>query len=47
MEDWIDPYRGRKVELITNIFDISFNFEWTELFVIELVIKFYYFDVSS
>jgi hypothetical protein len=47
MENRVDFYRGWKVELITDIFDIPFNFEWTEFFVIKLVTRPRRFDVLS
>jgi hypothetical protein len=43
----VDPYRGWKVELIADILNISFNFEWTELFIIELIIRPCRLNISS
>jgi hypothetical protein len=47
MENKVDPHRWGKVEFIADVFDISFDFKWTEFFVIELVTRPCYFDVSS
>jgi hypothetical protein len=47
MKNRVDPYRGWKVKLIADVLDISFDFEWTELFVIKLVARSCYFDISS
>jgi hypothetical protein len=46
MKNRVDPYREWKIEFITDIFNISFNFEWTELFVIEFVTRLCRFDIS-
>jgi hypothetical protein len=43
----VDLYRWWKVELIANVLNISFDFEWTELFVIELVARPCRLDISS
>jgi hypothetical protein len=47
MENRVNLYRWWKVELITDILNISFNFEWTKFFVIELITRSYRLDVSS
>jgi hypothetical protein len=46
MKDRVDFYRERKVKLIINVFNISFNFKWTEFFMIKLVTKSYRFNIS-
>jgi hypothetical protein len=47
MENKINPHREWKMELIINILDISFDFKWTEFFVVKLVTKSCYFNISS
>jgi hypothetical protein len=43
----VDSYRGWKMEFITDVFNISFDFEWIEFFVIKFIIRLCRFYVSS
>jgi hypothetical protein len=47
MENRVDLYRRWKVEFIINVLNVSFDFEWTELFVIKFITRFCYFDIFS
>jgi hypothetical protein len=47
MKNRVDSYRGWKVEFIANVFDISFDFKWTEFFVIKFVTRPYCLDILS
>jgi hypothetical protein len=47
MKNRVDFYRGWEVELITDIFNIPFNPEWTEFFMIKFVARSCYLNISS
>jgi hypothetical protein len=47
MENRVDFYREWKMEFIINIFNISFDFKWTEFFIIKFIIRPCRFDISS